>query len=174
GCKMLAVVNLHEDTFAPFCGSKASVIFLEKLAGDTPEDYPIFMAISNKVGQSSRGEPIFKRDAEGNPIIRNGCYVLDEDLSDIAEDYHKFKSGTLVESAFRFSVKRSDIKKDSLSFNPIQYLPRHNAAFEQVLRLGETEEFELHRLGDIARVFNRPRFKRPYADMGVTEGPTIR
>lgn len=173
-CKILAVVNLHEDTFEPFCGSKASVIFLEKLDNMSSEDYPIFMAISNKVGQSSRGEPIFKRDQEGNPVVKNGCYVLDEDLSDIAEDYHKFKKGTLVESAFRFSTKLSDINKDTFSFNPIQYLPKHNAAFEQVLRLGESDEYELHRLGDIARVFNGPRFKRPYADLGVTEGPSIR
>ena len=30
--QILAVVNLHEDTFEPFCGSKASVIFLKKTA----------------------------------------------------------------------------------------------------------------------------------------------
>ena len=58
--QILAVVNLHEDTFEPFCGSKASVIFLKKTA--TPmTDYRIFMAISNKVGQTSRGETISKR-----------------------------------------------------------------------------------------------------------------
>lgn len=84
--QILAVVNLHEDTFEPFCGSKASVIFLKKTSRP-PSDYRIFMAISNKVGQTSRGETIFKKDAEGNPIIRNGQHVLDEDLSEIAESY---------------------------------------------------------------------------------------
>jgi type I restriction enzyme M protein len=29
-------------------------------------------------------------------------------------------------------------------------------------------------LGDLAKVYNGPRFKRPYADLGVTDGPTIR
>ncbi|WP_224982701.1 N-6 DNA methylase [Geomonas agri] len=174
-CKLLAVVNLHEDTFEPFCGSKASVIFLKKLNNkEVVGDYPIYMAISNKIGQTSRGEPIYKRDSEGNPVIKSGCFVLDEDLSDIAEDYHKFVAGELVESEFRFSIKRSDLKSDSLSFNPIQYLPKHNAAFEHVLLLGESDDFQLHRLGDIATVFNGPRFKRPYAEIGVTSGPTIR
>lgn len=175
-CKVLAVVNLHEDTFEPFCGSKASVIFLQKPKnGNVPREYDIFMAISNKVGQSSRGEPIFKRDFEGSPIVKDGFYILDEDLSIIAEDYHQFRSGFLEESAFRFSVKFSEINSSaSLSFNPIQYLPKHNNALQSILKLGDREDFELHRLGDIASVFNGPRFKRPYADLGVTQGPTIR
>lgn len=171
--KILAVINLHEDTFEPFCGSKASVIFLQKKAV-VPTDYRIFMAISNKVGQTSRGEAIFKKDSEGNPIVRNGQHVLDEDLSQIADAYQEFKNGVLVESEFRYTVAFSDLDKDSLSFNPVHYLPQHNAAFRKVITLGEREEFEVHRLGDIARVFNGPRFKRPYADVGVTSGPTIR
>lgn len=46
------------------------------------------MAISNKVGQTSRGEAILKRDTEGNPVIKNGQHVLDEDLQEIAVSYH--------------------------------------------------------------------------------------
>lgn len=171
--KILAVINLHEDTFEPFCGSKASVIFLQKKEV-VPVDYRIFMAISNKVGQTSRGEAIFKKDAEGNPIIRNGQHVLDEDLSQIADAYKEFKEGALVESEFRYTVAFSELDKDSLSFNPVHYLPQHNAAFKKVITLGERDDFEVHRLGDIAKVFNGPRFKRPYADLGVTSGPTIR
>lgn len=139
-----------------------------------PTDYRIFMAISNKVGQTSRGEAIFRKDSEGNPIVRNGQHVLDEDLSQIADAYQEFKNGVSVESEFRYTVAFSDLDKDSLSFNPVHYLPQHNAAFRKVITLGEREKFEVHRLGDIARVFNGPRFKRPYADVGVTIGPTIR
>ena len=171
--QILAVINLHEDTFEPFCGSKASVIFLKKTA--VPQrDYRIFMAISNKVGQTSRGETIFKKDAEGNPIVRNGQHVLDEDLSEIAESYLAFKRGELAESEFRFSIAFSDLDKESLSFNPVRYLPQHNAAVKKVLTIGESDDYEIHRLGDLARVYNGPRFKRPYADVGVTEGDTIR
>lgn len=171
--KILAVVNLHEDTFEPFCGSKASVIFLQKKSV-VPSDYRIFMAISNKVGQTSRGEAIFKKDSEGNPIIKNGQHVLDEDLSQIAEAYQQFKEGSLQESEFRYTIAFSDLDKETLSFNPVHYLPQHNAAFKKVITLGDREDFELHRLGDIAKVFNGPRFKRPYADIGVTSGKNIR
>lgn len=171
--QILAVVNLHEDTFEPFCGSKASVIFLRKRA-NIPSDYRIFMAISNKVGQTSRGEAIFKKDAEGNPIIRNGQHILDEDLSEIAQSYKEFQNGTLVESEFRYTISFSELDSDTVSFNPVHYLPQHNAAFRRVITLGESDNFEIHRLGDLARVYNGPRFKRPYADLGVTSGPTIR
>lgn len=171
--QILAVINLHEDTFEPFCGSKASVIFLKKTA-KPQTDYRIFMAISNKVGQTSRGETIFKKDAEGNPVIKNGHHILDEDLSEIANSYLEFKRGNLIESEFRYSIAFSDFDKDSLSFNPVHYLPQHNAAFRKVITLGERDDFEIHRLGDLANVYNGPRFKRPYADLGVSSGPTIR
>ena len=172
--KILAVVNLHEDTFEPFCGSKASVMFLEKPISQSEKNYKIYMAISNKVGQSSRGEAIYKKDKEGTPIIKNGAHMLDEDLSLIAEDYHNFKKNTLQESAFRFSIELKNLDSTDFSLNPIRYLPKHNAAFEKVLSLSDNEDFELYRLGDLGNVFNGPRFKRPYAEIGVAEGPTIR
>lgn len=174
--KLVAVVNLHEDTFEPFCGSKASVIFFRKNDGSISpeEDYNVFMAISNKVGQTSRGAPIFKRDAEGRPVVINGSHQIDHDLNDIASDYKNFLDGNLKESPFRFSVDIKNIKKDNFSFNPVQYLPKHNAAYEKVLKLGDSEDFEIHRLGDLGSVYNGPRFKRPYAEQGVTEGATIR
>ena len=171
--QILAVINLHEDTFEPFCGSKASVIFLRKQKKVLP-DYSIFMAISNKVGQTSRGEAIFKKDSEGNPIIRNGQHILDEDLSEIADSYLQFKNNSLIESEFRYTVAFSDLDSETLSLNPVHYLPQHNAAFRKVITLGERDDFEIHRLGDLAKVYNGPRFKRPYADLGVTSGPTIR
>lgn len=171
--KILAVVNLHEDTFEPFCGSKASVIFLKKT--DTPpSDYRIFMAISNKVGQTSRGEAILKKNQLGKPVVVNGIHVLDEDLSEIADCYHQFLHGELEESEYRFSVRKSELDKESFSFNPVHYLPQYNADAVKILTLGESDDFEIHKLGDIAGVYNGPRFKRPYADSGVTSGKGIR
>jgi type I restriction enzyme M protein len=41
------------------------------------------------------------------------------------------------------------------------------------MELGEQEGWTVERLGQIAQVFNGPRFKRPYADKGVTSGPDI-
>lgn len=172
-CQLLGVINLHEDTFEPFTGAKASVVLVRKKSQEVKKDYPIFMAISNKVGQTSRGEPIFKKDAEGNPVIHNNAFILDEDLGEIADAYADFKQGTLEQSPYHFSINRSMIN-DSLSFNPVQYLPEHNAALQKVIEICDGEDFTLQTLGTVAKVFNGPRFKRPYAELGNTSGPTVR
>lgn len=173
--QLLAVVNLHEDTFEPFCGSKASVLLFKKCKPSS--DYRIFMAISNKIGQSSRGETLLKKDSNGAPIVIDGKLQLDEDLSEIAAAYNDFKHGTLKESEFRFSIDVNDIDKVSLSFNPVHYLPKHNEALRKVVTLcdGDDSAFVKMTLAEVAdRIFNGPRFKRPYADDGVESGPTIR
>ncbi len=173
--QLLAVVNLHEDTFEPFCGSKASVLLFKKCKPS--QDYRIFMAISNKIGQSSRGETLLKKDSNGEPITVNGKLQLDEDLSEIAAAYNDFRHGNLAESEFRFSIDVKEIDKASLSFNPVRYLPKHNEALKKVITLCEGEEaaFEKKTLSEVAdKVFNGPRFKRPYAEDGVDSGPTIR
>ena len=173
--QLLAVVNLHEDTFEPFCGSKASVLLFKKCRPSA--DYRVFMAISTKIGQSSRGETLLKKDANGEPIVIDGKLQLDEDLTDIAAAYNEFKHGTLNESEFRFSIGINEIDKTSLSFNPVHYLPKHNDALRKVLTMcdGEDSSFEKKTLSEVAdRIFNGPRFKRPYAEDGVESGPTIR
>lgn len=173
-CELLAVINLHEDTFEPFCGSKASVLLMRKCT-IPPKDYRIFMAISNKVGQNSRGETMLKKDASGEPIIIDGQLQLDEDLSDIAESYHMFKKGELAESEYRFSISINELDPVSLSFNPIHYLPKYNDALKKVIMMSESSDFDVLPLYEIARdIYNGPRFKRPYADLGVTSGPGIR
>lgn len=173
-CELLAVINLHENTFEPFCGSKASVLLMRKCQ-NKPKDYRIFMAISNKVGQNSRGETMLRKDINGEPIVVDGQLQLDEDLSDIAECYHKFRSGELNESEFRFSISVNELDFASLSFNPIHYLPKHNEALQKVIKMQDSPDFNVLPLYEIADdVFNGPRFKRPYADDGVTSGEGIR
>ncbi|MHB1011009.1 MAG: N-6 DNA methylase [Propionibacteriaceae bacterium] len=174
-CRVLAIVNTHEDTFEPFCGSKASLLILQKKQspGPDPEDYRIFMAISKKIGQNSRGEPKFKRDAEGNLLLENGQPVLDHDLGDIAAAYRRWKNGDEPGYAFAFETLRSSITGPDYYLNPVKFLPMFTDTLKAILDLGESEDWELRRLGDIAQVFNGPRFKRPYADEGVTEGPGI-
>lgn len=173
--QLLAVVNLHEDTFEPFCGSKASVLLFKK--SRPTQDYRIFMALSTKIGQTSRGETLLKKDSNGEPIVVNGKLQLDEDLSDIATAYNEFKHGSLNESEFRFSIGVNELDQATLSFNPVHYLPKHNEALRKVITLCEGDDslFEKKTLAEVAnRIFNGPRFKRPYADDGVESGPTIR
>ena len=76
--RIVASVDLHVDTFQPRNGTQTSVLFLQKKTEEqkqteetsgTMADYNIFMAMVEKVGHDKRGNPIFKRDPEGNEIL---------------------------------------------------------------------------------------------------------
>lgn len=77
-CRIIASIDLHADTFQPNNGTQTSVLFLQK---KTPEEiekenrsrqmenYNIFFAMVDRIGHDKRGNPLFKRDKEGNEIL---------------------------------------------------------------------------------------------------------
>ena len=76
--RIIASIDLHADTFQPRNGTQTSVLFLQKKTQaqiDAEEksgqmaDYNIFMAMVERIGHDKRGNPIFKRDNEGNEIL---------------------------------------------------------------------------------------------------------
>ena len=76
--RIIASVDLHADTFQPRNGTQTSVLFLQKKLEEqkiqeeksgSMADYNIFMAMIEKIGHDKRGNPIFKRDKEGNEIL---------------------------------------------------------------------------------------------------------
>lgn len=76
--RIIASVDLHADTFQPKNGTQTSVLFLQKKSQKQKDeeeksgiiaDYNIFMAMVDKIGHDKRGNPIFKRDKEGNEIL---------------------------------------------------------------------------------------------------------
>lgn len=174
---ILGIINCHPNTFAPFNGTKASILILQKKA--TPgfhknEDYPIFMAISQRVGQDSQGRDIYKRDANGNLVIKDGQTVLDHDLDEIAEAWLNTVSGNEIRYEAAWTTKLSTvISSIDMRMNPVRYAPEAETALANVLELADTKDWIVERLGDFATIFNGPRFKRPFADDGVNEGPNI-
>lgn len=76
--RVIASIDLHADTFQPHNGTQTSVLILQKKTkaqideeektGKTA-DYPIFMAMVERVGHDKRGNPVFRRDADGNEIL---------------------------------------------------------------------------------------------------------
>ncbi|MGC9086633.1 MAG: N-6 DNA methylase [Thermoproteota archaeon] len=96
--RILASVSLPQETFVPYgAGTKASVLFVQKLPEDELEklkkdDYPIFMAVAEKIGYDIRGRTIFKRDEEGN-IIKDekGEPIVDTDIPEIIRKFDEFK-----------------------------------------------------------------------------------
>lgn len=83
--RIVTSLDLHADTFQPKNGTQTSVLILQKKTRNekdreeksgTMADYNIFMAIVEKIGHDKRGNPIFKRDKDGNEIL----------MSEIADD----------------------------------------------------------------------------------------
>ncbi len=173
--RVLAVINCHDDTFKPHTDAKAALLVLEKKRSEAAreDDYSVFMAISQGIGHNGVGEPIYKTDAKGDQILVDGEPVLDHDTDDIYRAWLALSAGKKSPSEYYFSIKRKDINPETLNLNPVRYLPRYTKSRQKALALGEREGWTVERLGQIGRVFNGPRFKRPYADKGVTEGPNI-
>ena len=85
--RIIASIDLHEDTFQPRNGTQTSILILQKKTKEqkdieqktgTYSDYQIFMAIIDKVGHDRRGNPLFKKDPYGNDILEE-YEVLDSD-----------------------------------------------------------------------------------------------
>ncbi len=75
--RIIASVDLHEDTFQPGNGTQTSILILEKKSereimeerlSSAIKPYNIFMATVEKVGHDRRGNTLFKRDESGNEI----------------------------------------------------------------------------------------------------------
>lgn len=118
-CQVLASIDLPVETFLPNTGTQTSVLILrrkseqEKLAeslSGSMKEYPMFMAVANKVGKDRRGGFIYKRDKHGREILDRTLYepyaesnlldflpsvettgrMVDDDLPGIANLFHKF------------------------------------------------------------------------------------
>ena len=175
--QVLGIVNCHPNTFAPFNGTKASILFLRKKRSEgfaRDEDYPIFMAASQRVGQDSMGREIYKTNDAGVNVVENGAYVLDHDLDKIANAWRDFIGGRPIEYEAAWVTQLSKVTSQAeMRMNPTRFAPQAESAITKVLELAGTENWRVERLGDFAQVFNGPRFKRPFAEENVTEGDGI-
>jgi len=93
--RLLAVVGLHGNSFKPHTGTKTSVLFLQKWRSDKEreqtENYPIFMATSEKPGKDNSGNYVYAMDKHYNiKKDENGSYVYDTDLDEIADKFIEF------------------------------------------------------------------------------------
>ena len=87
--RILAVVELDNNTFKPHTGTKTSVLFLQKW-NDAPddksffpkvEDYPIFFAVSEKGGKDNSGDYMYLQNSNGQyQLDENGHLIVDHDL----------------------------------------------------------------------------------------------
>lgn len=114
--QILAVVDMHRDLFQPRNDTQTSMVVLRKWsAGESAQshgDYPIFMAIADKVGHNKRGQTIYKRAPDGSLLLEESVRVsrvpgkdgvqeihvptksqiVDDELDDVAVSYHEWLS----------------------------------------------------------------------------------
>lgn len=75
----------HEKLLSPYRESWLAYKAAEEL------DYPIFFAVSEKGGKDNSGDPIYKKDANGELMLDgHGHLIVDHDLDEIAEAFVLF------------------------------------------------------------------------------------
>lgn len=157
-CEISGVVTLHKDTFQPDTGVRTCILFIDKpKEGESPrEDYSIFMAMSQRIGQDSKGNSVFILDANGN-----NTGELNHDLNDIADAFIDYKNGNAhQQSEYIFSISRSDLK-DHLNINPQHYSPKLNAALDAVLEYDNKDGWATTTIGQLEagiRIYIGPRW----------------
>jgi type I restriction enzyme M protein len=91
--RLLAVVGLHGNTFKPHTGTKTSVLFIQtwnddKKAGPLNpkvDDYPVFLATSDKPGKDNSGDYIVRIGPDNAPMLDSHNHlIVEHDLDDIA------------------------------------------------------------------------------------------
>jgi type I restriction enzyme M protein len=111
--QLLAVVDMHRDLFQPRNDTQTSMVLLRKWGEDESAkdhgDYPVFMAIADKVGHNKRGNTVYERAPDGSLLLRDSVRIhripqadgsfeevsvtmqepiVDDDLDDVAAAYH--------------------------------------------------------------------------------------
>lgn len=119
--QLLAVVDMHRDLFQPRNDTQTSMVLLRKWSdGESSEshgDYPVFMAIADKVGHNKRGNTVFKRAPDGSLLLADtvrkhrlpkgdGTFeevavtttapIVDDELDEVAIAYHQWLAEQLT------------------------------------------------------------------------------
>jgi type I restriction enzyme M protein len=73
-CRVLGVIGLHQNAFAPYTGVKTAIVFLTKLKKPVRSDYNVFFAVSHSAGKDSSGRQTGETDYER--IVRSFSHFL--------------------------------------------------------------------------------------------------
>ena len=124
--QVLAVVDMQRDLFQPGNDTQTSMVFMrrfdknEKAQAEKENiNYPIFMAVAEKIGHDKRGAVIYKKDSDGKEIISHDINaeeildpvsgqtiildsgtddrVVDDDMPAVVQAYKKWQ-GEIYES----------------------------------------------------------------------------
>jgi type I restriction enzyme M protein len=148
--KVLAVVNLPPETFIPYgTGVKTSLLFLEKDSVNQKKQYKVFFSKIKKLGYqgNKNGTPTYKKDNFGN-LLRDAQNkpVIDEDFSEVIEDYKSFQNDKLTATENSFSVAFNEVNG---RFDYDFYAPENRKLIES---LESKHAVKLSSIAEIVRV----------------------
>ncbi|GHT10241.1 hypothetical protein FACS1894170_02040 [Planctomycetales bacterium] len=152
---ILAVVKLPQETFIPFgTGVKTSLLFLEKKSENHRQTPKVFFSAVSKLGYqgNKNGTPVFKNDNFGNPIKQNGQSVIDEDFTDVLQDY---RNGNNFISSCSYLI---DYEQLNCRLDYDYYSPKHRRLLEKL-----TDKNSV-RLGDICDIVKEKSKKLKTSD----------
>ena len=174
---------MPREGFQPHTGTKTSLVFLKKVK-QIPEDYPIFMAVSEAVGHDRRGNPLYRKDASGmNLLDDSGNAVIWNDLPEIYKQWEHYKLTGSVKNLEDgeehapscFVVSSGQILQDpSRRIDAWYWDPNKNNLAKQIEESIGEEITEIVRLGDLVvehGIFYPGRHKRNYVEKGNDSVP---
>ncbi len=122
--KILAIINLPQETFIPYgTGVKTSILFIEKDSENKTTEYPIFFGKICKPGYqgNKNGTPIYKKDKYGLQLKDSfGNPILDEDFTQVIQDYRAYqkKKEIISENSFSLDFKEINGRFDFDYYSP--------------------------------------------------------
>jgi type I restriction enzyme M protein len=76
--QVLAVIDMHRDLFQPKNDTQTSMVLLRRLSSEERAlaregrlNYPIFMAVAERIGHDKRGNLIYRRNQAGDEVLVN-------------------------------------------------------------------------------------------------------
>lgn len=175
--QITAIIDLPREAFQPHTGTKTSLVFLKKVK-EIPGNYPIFMAVSESVGHDRRGNPLYRKDANGKvDIDENGNKQIWNDLPDIFSQWEAFEKGEAVatSSPSCFVLQSQSISEDkSHRMDAWYWDPNKNDLAKKLEEAIGQDIIEIVRLGDLViehGIFYPGRHTRNYVEPNVNSVP---
>lgn len=181
--QITAIVDLPREAFQPHTGTKTSLVFLKKVR-HIPDSYPIFMAVSEAVGHDRRGNPLYKKDANGmNLLDEDKNPVIWNDLPDILRQWNRYVLTWAIDqpndsnhrSPSCFVINSKQIVDDPTRRIDAWYWdPNKNNLAKQIEESVGGDIKEIVRLGDLVvehGIFYPGRHKRNYVVPGEDSVP---
>lgn len=94
--QLLAVVDVARELFQPRNDTQTSIVLARRLTAQEREraqrqqlEYPLFMAVAEKVGHDKRGNTVYRRTAEGEDIVFARAETILDTASEERGEYIK-------------------------------------------------------------------------------------